>query len=96
MEVSVRENFEMLCSRCHAASAASAPVNVGSGIPVARDFTDTMWQSEVSDSQIRRAIRDGVTKGESQVMPAWGEILDDDDISALVELIRDFGEESDN
>jgi len=55
-----------------------------------------MWQSEVSDSQIRRAIRDGVTKGESQVMPAWGEILDDDDISALVELIRDFGEESDN
>src|SRR5262245_53547463 len=72
--------FAENCAACHGTfgEGASGP-----------DLTNILWQSEVSDSDLDRIIRNGVR---GTTMPAFGEKLDASARQALVRQIRTLDE----
>ena len=54
----------------------------------AKDFTNPQIQSSFTDAQAATAIKDGVTKDGITKMSAFGGILSDDEIKALVAYVR--------
>ena len=56
----------------------------------AKDYTEAKVQEELKDDKMIKAIKDGVKDGEKTKMKAFGDTLSDDEIKALVKLIRDF------
>jgi mono/diheme cytochrome c family protein len=75
--------FQRTCSPCHGADGRKGSAAVQGFNPPPRDLTDHDFQSQRSDDQLRRSIRLG--KGQ---MPAFGGILDDDDVSSVLVFIR--------
>ncbi len=69
------------CAKCHGPD--------GSGVPAmkaqlgVRDLGDPAWQAAISDNQIRQSIRAGKNN-----MPAWGPVLDQEQIEALRVKVR--------
>ncbi|HEU0007420.1 MAG TPA: cytochrome c, partial [Terriglobia bacterium] len=68
--------FAENCAACHGTFGEG-----GSG----PDLTNILWQSEVSDSDLERIIRNGVR---GTTMPAFGEKLDARASQALIRQIR--------
>lgn len=68
--------YKSRCTRCHGIDGKPKR----DGLP---DFTDAKWQASRKDEDLTQSITDG--KGE---MPAYGQILDADQIPGLVKLIR--------
>jgi mono/diheme cytochrome c family protein len=75
--------FQRTCSPCHGADGRKGSATVLGFNPPPRDLTDHEFQSQKTDDQLRRSIRVG--KGQ---MPAFGGILDDEDVSAVITFIR--------
>ncbi|HHT9111195.1 MAG TPA: c-type cytochrome, partial [Candidatus Brocadiaceae bacterium] len=53
----------------------------------ARDFTDAAWQAKATDEQIIKQI----TNGTPDKMMPFKEKLSNDEIKALVPVVRSFG-----
>jgi cytochrome c553 len=75
--------FQRSCSPCHGADGRKGSATVLGFNPPPRDLTDHEFHAQRSDEQLRRSIRLG--KGQ---MPAFGAILDDEDISSVILFIR--------
>jgi mono/diheme cytochrome c family protein len=73
-------DFANICARCHNADG-SGYANLG--IP---NFTDPKWQDAHPNSELAKAIRDGV-QGH---MPAFGSAFPPGEIDALVAYVREF------
>lgn len=73
--------FTNTCARCHNADGSGY---AGLSIP---NFTDPQWQAAHSDEERALKIRNGVPDH----MPAFGAILSNDEIDALLIYIRAFG-----
>jgi cytochrome c oxidase cbb3-type subunit 3 len=67
------------CVMCHGAD--------GKGFPMLKtpNFTDPKWQSSIKDTEMRKIIKNG-KKGTA--MPAFGDTLKDEQISAVIAHIR--------
>ena len=88
VEVTPERLYALHCTRCHDSDGRGTGLAAGSGLAdVERDFTDPTWQDSVTDAQILSAIRDGVVE---RGMPAWQGIITDDEIEALVPVVRGF------
>ena len=59
----------------------------GKGFPALKtpNFTDPKWQSSIKDKEMREVIKNG-KKGTA--MPAFGDKLKDEEISAVIAYIR--------
>jgi mono/diheme cytochrome c family protein len=71
------------CGECH--DKNGRPTDLGKGLESA-DFTDKNWQSNVSDEKIMKQIMEG---SPDKMMP-FKEKLNQDEIMALVPIIRGF------
>ena len=77
--------YSTLCSRCH------GDLGNGKGMiavyldPYPRDLTKAGFMSSKSDERLMKSIREGVA-GTS--MPAWGRVLNDDQIRGVLDHIR--------
>lgn len=77
--------YSTLCSRCH------GDLGDGKGMiavyldPYPRDLTKAGFMSSKSDERLMKSIREGVA-GTS--MPAWGRVLNDDQIRGVLDHIR--------
>lgn len=67
------------CAGCHGADGKGV-------VKDAPDFTSAAWQKGRSDAQ----VAEGIKKGKLPKMPGYGETLNDQEIKALVDLIRTF------
>ena len=76
--------FGQKCAVCHGKDGKGMASWKAKGQP---DFTDSHFQSSISDQQISDAIHNG--KG--RYMPAFKGKLSDEQISALVAQVRAFG-----
>ena len=87
----ITERYMSLCSSCHGESGkADGPAGQALN-PKPRNFTDTAWQKKTSDHRIATVIKNGgASVGLSAMMAAWGAILSDDEIKAIVGKIRSF------
>jgi mono/diheme cytochrome c family protein len=85
--------FEQLCSRCHGPDGKGniAPeVREGMEVPP-RDLTDPYFNTREKRSDWIRVVRDGGEAGGlSSSMPAWGEVLSEQQIREVVEYVKAF------
>ncbi len=72
------------CKTCHGEDGKTTELGAGLG---ARDFTDTAWQAKVTDEKILKQINDGTPE---KMMP-FKEKLSQDEVKALVPVVRGFG-----
>jgi cytochrome c553 len=82
-----KENYEKSCAKCHGADG-KGQTKMGQKVGC-KDYTDPKVQGEMKDEAAFKAIKEGFSKDDKQVMkPAEG--LSDDDIKALVAYMRTF------
>jgi mono/diheme cytochrome c family protein len=77
--------FQRTCSPCHGADGRKSTAALGFN-PPPRDFSNREFQLSTSDEQLKRSIRHG--KGQ---MPAFGGILADSDVDAVILFVRNLG-----
>ena len=83
-----KENWEKSCTKCHGPDG-KGKTKMGEKIGI-KDYTDAKVQEALKDDAMMKAIKDGVKDGEKTKMKAFGEMLSDDEIKALVKYVRDF------
>ena len=83
----VKENWEKTCVKCHGAEGKN-DTKMGQKLEV-KDFTDAKVQAAMKDEEMLKAIKEGVKDGEKIRMKA-AEGLSDDEMKALVKLVRGF------
>lgn len=83
------ENWEQHCAKCHGANG-NGDTKMGKKLKV-KDYTDAKSLAEMSDTDMHKAIAEGVhTKDGKPLMSGFKEKLADDEINALVTLVRSF------
>jgi mono/diheme cytochrome c family protein len=83
-----KENWEKNCAKCHGPDG-KGKTKMGEKLAV-KDYTDAKVQEGMKDDEMSKAIKDGVKEGEKTKMKAFGEVLSDDEIKALVKHVRGF------
>jgi cytochrome c553 len=82
----VKENWDKHCMKCHGADGAGK-TKMGGKLGI-KDYTSADAQGKMKDEEMAKAIKEGVKEGETTKMKAFGEMLNDDEIKALVAHIR--------
>ena len=72
------------CALCHGKDGRGLPNWRAKGQP---DFTDANWQKSRNDA----ALINATTNGKGKFMPAFKGKLSDDELTAVVARVRDFG-----
>lgn len=81
--------YRMLCSTCHGLAGNGRGINSSFLFISPRDHTSFEEMSRLSDEAIATAIeRGGAAVGKSALMPAWGSILEKEEIDLLVAYLR--------
>lgn len=75
------------CAKCHGADGAGK-TKIGAKLKL-KDYTDASVQSAMSDEEISKAIKNGVTVDGKEKMKAFSD-LPDDDVQALVAHVRAY------
>lgn len=83
-DIDVKKLYMTHCKTCHGENGK--PTELGEGLG-AREFADAEWQAKTSDEQIINQINNGTPE---KMMP-FKEKLTQDEIKALVSVIRGFG-----
>jgi cytochrome c553 len=83
-----KENWDKNCKLCHGLDG-KGKTKMGEKYGI-KDYTDAKVQEAMKDDAMTKAIKDGVKDGEKTKMKAYGDVLSDDDIKALVKYVRDF------
>jgi mono/diheme cytochrome c family protein len=81
-----KENWEKNCAKCHGDDGAGK-TKMGGKLGV-KDYTDAKVQAEMKDDAMAKAIKEGTKEGETVKMKAFGDVLSDDEIKALVAYVR--------
>lgn len=82
-----KENWEKNCTKCHGADGAGK-TKMGEKLGI-KDLTDAKVQDGFKDADAFKAIKEGIKKDDKTLMkPAEG--LSDDDINALVKVVRGY------
>ena len=83
-----KEIFEAQCAKCHGTDG-KGQTKMGQKLGV-KDYTDPKVQADLKDDAMAKAIKEGVKDGEKTKMKGFGDVLSDDEITALVKYVRAF------
>jgi mono/diheme cytochrome c family protein len=83
-----KDNWDKNCKKCHGEDGVGK-TKMGEKLGV-KDYTDAKVQAGMKDEEMTKAIKEGVKDGETTKMKAFGDVLSDDEIKALVKYVRDF------
>lgn len=90
-EEAAKKDYNTFCSSCHGADGKADSVTAKALNPKPRNFTDAAWQGSVDDAHIAKVIKEGgASVGLSPTMAPWGASLKDEQIQALVKVVRSF------
>ena len=82
-----KANWDKQCAKCHGAEG-KGDTKMGQKLKV-KDYSDAKVQAAMKDDEMFKATKEGVkVDGKTVMKPAEG--LSDDEIKALVTLIRGF------
>jgi len=88
-----RVTFELICAVCHGKEGKGDGFNAYNLNPSPRDLTSSEFQKTIDDRHLADVIRyGGPFRGSSNLMPAWGGILSDNNIDNLINYIRFLGQ----
>lgn len=82
------ENWDKQCAECHG-KEGKGDTKMLQKVGV-KDYTDAKVQGEMEDEAAFKAIKEGVKDKDGRTLMKPGEGLSDDDIKALVKLVRGF------
>lgn len=83
--------YQAYCVQCHGLSGHGDGVNLPALSVQPRNHHDTAEMMARSDEELFKAVKQGGKSiNKSNLMPAWGGNLDDNDIHALVSYMRDL------
>jgi len=83
-----KETYDKQCIKCHGAEGkGDTPAGKKMG---AANFTDPKLQEKFTDEQMFKAIKEGVKDQEGKIKMKPAENVTDDEIKALVKLVRSF------
>ena len=78
------------CAECHGADGKAEVIVMHMDVPP-KDQSDPVYMKTLPDAYLYLAIcRGGEGVGKNFIMPAWGDLLSDQDIKDLVAQIRTF------
>lgn len=81
--------YNTYCVQCHGLHRNGTGINVPALSVKPRDHTDTKAMGDMPDEEIFNAIKSGgLAVNKSVLMPAWGGVLNDDEIKAMVAYLR--------
>ena len=83
-----KENWEKNCTKCHGQDG-KGKTKMGEKLGI-KDYTDAKVQDGLKDDAMTKAIKEGVKDGEKTKMKAYGDVLSDDEVKALVKYVRDL------
>lgn len=83
-DIDAKKLFMTHCKICHGEDGHPTDLGLGLG---AREFADQEWQAKTTDEQIIKQINEGTPE---KMMP-FKEKLSQEEIKALVPVIRGFG-----
>jgi mono/diheme cytochrome c family protein len=83
-----KENWDKNCAKCHGPDG-KGKTKMGEKLGI-KDYSDAKVQEGLKDDAMTKAIKDGVKEGEKTKMKAYGDVLSDDEVKALVKYVRDF------
>ena len=84
-----RRVYEYYCALCHGKTGQGNGFNSSILATPPAKHADSDRMVRISDTQIKRTIKDGgVSQGRSPLMPAWGGVLLDKEISYVTAYIR--------
>lgn len=85
--------FSTVCATCHGADGTGNGPGAQALTIKPRNYTDTTWQANVTDEQIKEIIlKGGQGVGKSPTMPPSPHLADQPEVlNGLVKLIRGFG-----
>lgn len=85
--------FEHYCAVCHGASGEGDGFNAFNLNPKPRNLADRESMRRFSDQQLFAAIsQGGLERGKSNLMPPWGNTLNERQVRYLVAYLRTLGE----
>jgi len=81
--------YRTYCTACHGLEGNGKGINVPDMAVQPRDHTDSREMRARSDDELARAIvGGGPAVGKSVLMPAWGRLLGEEEVAALVRHLR--------
>lgn len=84
--------YQKYCVICHGNEGRGDGFNAFNLDPKPRDFTDSHFQSAVSDARLRETVElGGRGTNKSPFMPTWGGRLDANEIQNVVAYVRYLG-----
>jgi len=84
-----KQIYDSKCAGCHGLDAkGKTKYGIKHRIP---NFATKKWQASISDAEIGKTIREGVTEKGKKLMPAFKGKLTPDEVVALTLYLRSFG-----
>jgi len=81
--------YRTYCTQCHGVEGNGKGINIRDMSVQPRDHTDTHEMSTRSDADLFKAIKEGgVAVNKSVLMPNWGDVISDEEITDLVAHLR--------
>jgi cytochrome c oxidase cbb3-type subunit 3 len=78
------------CTECHGANGKSEVIVLHMDTPP-QDQSDPVYMKTLPDAYLYQAVcKGGLGVGKNFIMPAWGDVLSDQDIKDLVAQMRTF------
>ena len=84
----VKDIWEKTCAKCHGPDG-KGQTKMGTKMAV-KDFTDPKVQEAFTDEQAFKALKDGLKDADGKIRMKPVENISDDDIKALVQIVRGF------
>lgn len=85
----IEKVYNTYCVQCHGLKRDGTGVNVPALSVKPRDHTDAKGMGDIPDDEISNAIKNGgLAVNKSVLMPAWGGVLDDQQITEMVHYLR--------
>jgi mono/diheme cytochrome c family protein len=86
-----KTSYDTYCATCHGATGGGDGVGGASLDPKPANFSDANFWATRDDALVTKGIKEGgAAVGKSPMMIAWGAVLDDAKIAAVVKHLKTF------
>jgi cytochrome c oxidase cbb3-type subunit 3 len=82
-------NYNTYCVQCHGVNRNGKGINSRDMSVQPRDHSDAKGMGDIPNEEIFHVIKDGgLAVNKSVLMPAWGNVMNDEEIKELVAYLR--------
>ena len=86
----IKQVYQTYCVQCHGLRKNGSGINLPALTVRPRDHTDTKAMGDTPDDELFKAIKEGgLAVNKSILMPAWGGVLTDAQITEMVKYLRE-------